>query len=299
MKKYLCIDVGGSAIKYATIQEDGTFLKEGKTATCDNDREKFLNIIKGLYLDAKPVDGIAFSMPGMIEVDKGYLRTAGAISCCDDMNLVGELHRVLEEDIPITVENDAKAATWAEREDGALKDCNTGVMVVVGTGIGGTVMIDRKILRGANLFAGEFSFIQYCTEEPYGIDSDHNLARRCTPARMRALYTKYTGRENVSTEEIFELANTKDETACKVIREVARSLAMMIVNIQCVVDPEVFAIGGGVSEQPLFISMIQEEVRDLAERGWRRKIQPKVVSSKYNNHANLLGAMYFHIHSLK
>lgn len=298
MKKYLCIDVGGSAIKYGIIQEDGTFLKESKTETCRDNKEKFIDILYHLYLENKEVDGIAFSMPGVIEVDTGFLRTAGAIVSCNGINLIDELHKFIDKDVRITVENDAKAATWAERENGALKDCNTGVMIVVGTGIGGTVMVDRKILRGANLFAGEFSFIQYNVDEPYEIDQEHNLARRCTPLRMRTLYERYTGIE-ITTEELFDKANAGDEVSLKVIREVARQLAMMICNLQCAVDPEVFAIGGGVSAQPLFIQMIQEETLDLANRGWRGTVKPNVVCSRYHNHANLLGALYFHLNTLK
>lgn len=303
MKKYLCIDIGGSNIKYATILQDGTFVSESKQETtvgqCQN-LNLFLDKINELYNQFKPVDGIALSMPGMIDVNSGYMYTGGSIVCCDNTNIIDNLHKFIPQDINITVENDAKAATWAEREDGSLKDVDNAVMIVVGTGLGGTVMIDRKILRGANLFAGEFSFTFYNVKEPMAIDDDHLTARQSTPSNIRKLYKIYSGcYEDITCEQIFALAKQGNKNAYRAIRETVRMLSMLICNLQCTIDPQLISIGGGISSEPLFIEMLQTEVKDIATQGWRGRIIPKVVCSKYHNHANLLGALYFHLNKVE
>lgn len=303
MNKYLCVDVGGTNIKYARVQEDGTFLNEGKQETQFDDcynLDIFLNKIVNLYQQYKPVDGIALSMPGIIDVNTGYMHTGGSIVCCDQVNIIDALHQFIPADIPITVENDAKAATWAERENGSLKDIDNGVMIVVGTGLGGAVMVDRKILRGANLFAGELSYTINNVIEPIDIDDEHLTARQCTPHNIRKLYMIFSGCDDYrTTEQIFIEAKQGYRAAIKAIQLTARMLAMLICNIQSTIDPQVFSIGGGISEEPLFIETLKQEVNYVATEMWRGRVIPKVICSKYHNHANLLGALYFHIHKQK
>ena len=82
MKTYLCFDGGGTYVKYAVMSGDGEILYRSKYETPRDDLDTFLAAIHGIWTEHPDVSGIALSMPGIIEIDKGYMRNAGAIRCC-------------------------------------------------------------------------------------------------------------------------------------------------------------------------------------------------------------------------
>ena len=176
MKTYLALDVGGSSIKYALMTECVEFLEKGKVATPQDSIESFVNVIGDLYDKYKDkIEGIAISMPGLIDSKNGYARTGGWLRYNDDKYIV----KILQERCPtkITIQNDAKSAALAEVWKGSLKEYNDGIVVVLGTGVGGAVVKDRKILNGKHFFAGEFRYIW--TDTTFAIDSTDNMWGIC------------------------------------------------------------------------------------------------------------------------
>ena len=96
-------------------------------------------------------------MAGVLDVDRGFAYHGGGVRCIQNLEIVNILEERLK--VPVTIENDAKAAALAEVWKGNLSDVRDGIVIVIGTAIGGAVIIDRKVLRGKNLMAGEFSYI--------------------------------------------------------------------------------------------------------------------------------------------
>ena len=136
MKKYLTLDVGGSAIKYALIQEDLKILEKSSVPTPRDTLDNFIETIGKLYDQyAVDIEGIAISMPGIIDPEKGYSYTGGALRYIDKLETV----KVLKQRCPvnITIGNDAKCAANAEIGYGHLQDIQDGAVVILGTGIGG------------------------------------------------------------------------------------------------------------------------------------------------------------------
>ena len=306
MKQYLCFDFGGTFIKYAVIAEDETFLVQDKFPTECLDYEVFKANIRAIYEQYPHVAGIGISMAGVVDVDTGFAHTGGAIKCLAGRNVVEEFSRLCG-GLPVTIENDAKAAAYAELISGALKDCNNGAVIVIGTALGGTVVVDRKIVRGSHLFAGELSYVYYSNEhmedkefgrcerihekEGRGLFTD-----RCTPKRISLIYSDLIGRSVDVTEVpwIFSQAREGDENALKAIQTCCHDLAMLAFNLQCVVDPDVIAIGGGISNDPMFIEMLQKEVEIYADHIVPGAPAPMIQPCHYGSNANLLGAFYFH-----
>ena len=159
MKKYLAIDVGGSSIKYAFISEDLNIIEKSSVVTPKDSLEEFIETIGSLYDKYKDsISGIAISMPGMIDPEKGYCFTGGALKYNDDVYMVDVLKKRCNTNI--TIGNDAKCAANAELGFGNLQDISDGAVVILGTGIGGCLIKDHKVHIGKHFSAGEFSFIK-------------------------------------------------------------------------------------------------------------------------------------------
>ena len=304
MNHYLCIDGGGTFVKHAVIAEDGSFLSHGKYDTPCHDLELFLNSIRDLYEKDPDVRGIALSMPGVIDIERGYMQNAGPIRCCSETYLCDLISERCG-GLPVSVENDGKAAARAEMISGALKDCNSGVVIGLGTGIAGTVFVDRKILRGSHLFAGELSYNYRHNDRVFSEDPmpDHDTRRQrysslCTPGGIVEGYMRLSGENGLGAKDcplIFEKMNAGDTNAFQAVQGAARDLAMLIYNVQCIVDPDAFAIGGGMSAQDVFVEMVQEAVKAYVPFDSKVCPVPVVKTCQYRNDANLLGALYWYL----
>ncbi len=105
-------------------------------------------------------------------------------------------------------------------------------------------------------------------------------------------YQRRSGATDIDGEELFALAGHGDEDALAALRRYCSELAVQILNIQCVLAPERFAVGGGISVQPLFLQILNEEIRAAKKFSDEVFPLPHVVACRYFNDANLLGAVY-------
>lgn len=293
---YLAIDVGGTFTKYAVITEEGDILQKDKTATVLSGMEAFVDSLMAVcsrITKEYAIEGIALSMPGMIDSKRGFMYTGGSLRFIRDFPFA----QFMEErcHIPVTVENDAKCAALAELWKGVLEDCQNAVVLVCGTGLGGAVICDRKVLRGNHFRAGEFSYILTNSEEEPRIENA--LAWKAGIAPLLSYVSEETGvpMEELDGQKAFAAANEGDAGAIAGIRRYARYVAVHIHNCQHMFDPERFAIGGGISVQPLLLELIQEELQKINDIfPWPVPL-PEVVTCRFFNDANLLGAVYAHL----
>ena len=138
--KCLCVDVGGSAIKYGIIGPDLKLTDKGDIPTPHGGVEPYLAALEKLYKSVEgQVQGIAMSVPGVIDSENGICISGGNLSFIHNYNLAGEMTKRCK--VPVTVMNDAKSAAMAEAKWGALSDCRDGIVIVLGTGIGGALII--------------------------------------------------------------------------------------------------------------------------------------------------------------
>lgn len=297
MKTYLTFDVGGSSIKYALIKEDLTILEKEDVPTPMDTLENFIETIGKIYDQYKDqIAGIAMSMPGIIDPDKGYQFTGGALRYIDKLNTV----EVLKKRCPtnITIGNDAKCAANAEIGFGNLQDIQDGAVIILGTGIGGCLIKDHKVHTGKHFSAGEVSFVK--TNNLDSISWNHAWCNRngiigLLERTQEALDTdeKFTG------IEIFEMANNGNEKVIGAIDAFAREVATQLFNIHVIFDCEKIAIGGGISAQPLLLELINKNLDAIFDNLGFDVYHPEIVACKFRNDANLIGALYQHLLTYK
>ena len=153
----LCMDVGGSSIKYAKLDEKRNLVNYGKVPTPHEGTEAYLSRLQEICRKFEgQVEGISMSVPGIIDSTRGICITAGNLRFADGLHLVEEMERRCK--MPVAIMNDAKSAALAEAAWGALKDCKDGVVLVLGTGVGGALVKDGEVHMGSHFAAGEFSF---------------------------------------------------------------------------------------------------------------------------------------------
>lgn len=289
---YLTIDIGGSAIKYALVDDDINFLDKGDIPAPKDSIEQFLESIYFLYKQYKDeICGIAISMPGTIDSKNGYARTGGAYSFIKDMNLVEMLHDKIP--LPITIVNDAKSAAYAEINFGCLQGIDDAAVIVLGTGVGGCLVIDGKVHIGKSFASGEFSCVntsKYCVQSEDGDWCQENGIGGLLKSVQKSMNTDlvYTGKE------IFEMANNNNSDVLEGINDFCNKLVRQIFNLQAIFDPQLIAIGGGISKQLILHEYINRHIDRMYEYYQVNDYplnKPKVITCHYGNDANLIGAM--------
>ena len=294
MEYYLVIDVGGTFIKYAQMDEQCQILEKGKRPTPQDSFEEFVQALCQIYQSYQgKVAGIAISSAGVIDSAAGYMENAGSLLYIKQVNL----KHILEEKcgVPVTLENDARCAGLAEVWKGALSDCRNAAVFIIGTAVGGAVIIDRKIFPGRHLMAGEFSYLLTNAQDA-GNPSRTFAKIGGMPGLLSEAELRLGKQEDgIDGERLFFLADEGNQTAIGCIRGYARQLAVQLLNLQFVLDPERIAIGGGVSAQNRLISMIREELEKLSGVYPHAVPLPEIVACRFFNDSNLIGALYTHL----
>lgn len=287
--KILVVDIGGTSIKYACMREDMTMLTRGKIPTPQEGREVLIGAVGELYDGLPEVEGIAISMPGIIDSAGGYCVMGGALRYNDDFYLRHSLYKRCP--VKIYMENDAKCAAMAEAAAGSLKDVKDGFVLIFGTMIGGGFIKDHKLYRGRHFSAGEVSYM--ITAREGSPDSGTVWGNRCGTPRLCRMYAEKKGLDPsaVDGETVFEAVNRGDGEARECLRRFTREIAVQIFNLQTVLDPERFAVGGGISAQPIFIEYIRNNLSELYAGCPYHVPVAEVVSCKFQNDANLYGAL--------
>lgn len=294
--KYLAIDVGGTFTKYALMDEDCQFYEKDKVPTEKDSLEKFVDMLTAIYEKfSEEIEGIAICAPGMIDSEKGFMYNGGSLFCIKNINIVEILKNRCN--VPVTVENDAKCAALAEVWKGSLSDCSNSMAVIIGTAVGGAVIVDKKVLKGKNFMAGEFGYL-FTDENRWQERSQFLAENGGVPALIRMVETKkHLPEGSLDGEKIFSMANQGDEETIEVLRQYCRHLAVQISNCQFVVDPEKIAIGGGISAQPILLELIKEALKELNAVFPYSLPIPEIVNCRFFNDSNLIGALYVHLKS--
>lgn len=287
--KVLVFDVGGSSIKYALMDHNCEFYEKGQVPTPMDTKEHFLDAIEAIYSSIhEEVNGLAFSLPGNIDVNKGDIYTPGALLYNANTNFFETIASRI--DLPVSVENDGKCAALAELWKGNLKDCQNGAVFILGTGIGGGLICDRKLLKGTHFFAGELSFILEGSSASF--HACFAMQGSASALCEKVAAAKGLQRGSVNGIQVFDWIKQQDACAIKAMEEVAAHIALHIFNTQCYIDPEIVCIGGGISKQPILIQTIQEQLEKIYESFPIPVPKTVVMPCKYHNDSNLIGALY-------
>lgn len=288
MKEYICIDIGGTSIKYGMVREDGSFLTTGEMPTeamqygGPGIMEKAKKIVETYQAEYRP-EGICVSTAGMVDCEQGKITYAAPLI----PDYTGtEIKKTLEElyGIPCEVENDVNCAGLAEHFAGAARGSRISVCLTIGTGIGGAILIDGKVFHGFSGSGCEVGYMHLPGGEFQDLGASSILVKKV------ASY-KNTDPEEINGKYVFEQAKQGDEDCIRAIREMCEVLGMGIANICYVVNPEVVVLGGGIMAQ-------KEYLKDLLRDSLDKYLLPSVAQhtrlefAQNQNQAGMLGAYY-------
>ncbi|AUI71871.1 ROK family protein [Companilactobacillus alimentarius] len=276
------IDIGGTSIKFAVMQNNE--LKKLSSVKTPETLEDFytsltnkVNLMKKDY----QITGVGISSPGAVNKKTGVIEGASAIPYIHNFKIQQTLEKHFG--LPISMENDANCAALAELDSGADKDVSSLLFLIIGTGVGGSVIINHQIWHGAHLFGGEFGFTL--------VDDKNTLSNLATSVGVAQRYNQNSQpKTDYSGKEVFDLADQGDIRAQKEVQTMYYSLAKGIYNLQYSFDPELVVLGGAVSNNPQLIPSVNKEIEKIRKVVKIASIKPQVVACKYTDEANLRGA---------
>lgn len=282
MKKALALDVGGTKIYNAIVNENGEIISEiekhATPKTFDEIKKTFIEIIKKHEND---VDVIAFSTCGAVNNQNSkILGSTGNIAKGYPQMPFLELSTK-----PVFVENDANCAAWAEHEIGASVNCPTSVMITLGTGVGGGIIIDNKLLKGQNGAAGEMHFKMY---------SDKRRKCTCGSWDCFEIYASGTGLkitaqemlkdQNVTTYDVMDGVKNKNQKMLDVYHRWEEDITNGIIGLANIFDPDCVVLSG---------SLAQFVETDKVEKIVNQEIcttPTRVVKATAGNYSGMIGA---------
>ncbi|WHY85673.1 ROK family protein [Neobacillus novalis] len=286
-KKYIAFDVGGTKVKHSVMFEDGTIIEKGQYNTLTSDLDQFLSEMVFTveeYKYSHQVSGIGISMPGFIDITTGYSETAGNVAALKGKNIKSLLEERV--DIPVEVENDGNCVALAELLNGNAIDSKNFICVTIGTGIGGGIVIDGKILHGHSFRGGEFGFM--ITER--GNKGKEIWHHNGATSSLINDYKKLKGiniEENLEGHVIFEEA-VHDGQVNHLIENWLNHVSSGIFNLAVTLNPEKILIGGGVSAQNELIERIEAKLEQL---DFWKDFRVPITICKHRNDAGMLGAV--------
>lgn len=287
VRKYVCIDIGGTAIKYGMIDEDGRILVRGKMPTeaqkgGPSILKKAVDIVAG-YQAKETVSGICISTAGMVDVEKGEIFYSAPLI----PNYAGtQFKKTMEEKfgLPCEIENDVNCAGLAESVSGAAKGSKITLCLTIGTGIGGCIVIDGNVYHGYSNSACEVGYMHM-------FDSDFQTLGAASILSAKVAARKGDARDEWNGYRIFEAARNGDTVCRQAIDEMTDVLGRGIANICYVLNPQTVVLGGGIMAQEDYLypgiraALDHYLVPDIAEK-------TTLKMAAHQNDAGMLGAFY-------
>lgn len=283
----LAVDIGGTSIKFGILDEEGIIYEKMSLKTPnDNVEELICQINKAAEKFSKvyDLDGIAMSCPGAVDNDSGFIGGTSAVPCIHGINIKAKIKSELGFS-KISMDNDGNCAALAEVWKGAAKDYKDSAFFIIGTGIGGAIIKNKDIHRGAHLEAGEFGYM--ITSDGY-----EGLSEIASTVSMVKKVEKRKNTNGLDGKKVFEMAQNGDVIAKEEIEKFYRNIAVGIYNVQYICDPEVIVIGGGISERSDIICNIERAIDEIRNKSQIIKIKPVIKKCEFKNDANLIGAVY-------
>lgn len=311
---YVGIDLGGTNIAAGIVTEDYKIIAKDSVPTLPNRDPELIIKDMGALCDrllAKAnisydeVISAGIATPGTANSDTGY---------CEYANNLPFLHFPLADTLKkytkfksVRIENDANAAAWGEAVAGAAQGVDNSVFITLGTGVGGGIIIDRKVYSGFNYAGAELGHmvIQYqgaqCTCGLKGCWEAYSSATgliRMTKEKMNAnpdsSMWKWCGGDisKVNGRTAFAcMQNDGDEAAKEVVDEYIGYLACGLINIINIFQPEILSIGGGISKEgEKLMAPLREYIKAATYGGADSYIKPtKVVAASLGNDAGIIG----------
>lgn len=300
------VDIGGTTVKLGYFDAEGNVLDKWEIPTRKEDNGSHIlpdvaasieKKIKDAGIDRKDVAGVGVGAPGPVDSEGVIYKTAnlgwGVFSIKETLENILKL--------PVMAGNDANVAALGEMWKGGGQGYKDLVVVTLGTGVGGGIIVDGKVVAGFNGAGGEIGHItvnhdeiEACNCGQYGCLEQYTSATGIVRVAKRKLAktndeTSLRNFPELTAKDVFDEAKSGDAVALGLVDEVCGILGSTLSNIACVVDPEVVVIGGGVSKAgSILIESIQKHFVETSFHACRNT---KFVSAGLGNDAGMYGCV--------
>lgn len=290
MKNYIGVDLGGTNIRAAIVNEEGVILNMKKTRSnpergAEPVMETIITLIESLE-GYEACEGIGMGIPGPIDTAAGKIIVSTNLPKLIGFPIAEYIRAHFHK--PTYIDNDVKVAALGEAVQGAGKDYPIVYYVTISTGVGGALVIDRKVISGQNGHAGEIGNI--CIDrnrEKYNILNAGAVENEASGTAITRKGKEVFGDQIHDAGDVFELARKGNEKALKIVDGMSYDLAMMFSAIGHIIDPHVFVVGGGVMKgKDVFFEKMEKYYRSMIHEG----MQPVVFREALLEEPGIIGA---------
>src|SRR5882724_7932934 len=278
----LGVDLGGTNLRIAAVNQQGELMEKVTLGTrvalgrdhvidemCDA-----IQVLAAKYRNAGPLQGIGIGIPGIIDMKTGMLREAPNLPGWAEFPVRAQIEHRLG--TRVILENDANVAALGEKWLGAAKDVDSMIMLTLGTGVGGGIVLERRIWHGMTGMAGEFGHMtaepegpqcgcgnRGCVEQYASATAVVRMAREAIASRRAgALERAASSDPEFSAKAVYNLAIQGDQEAKRIFGRVGRALGIGIADLVNALNLPMYVVGGGVSSAwEAFSPFIFEELR--------------------------------------
>lgn len=286
-KRYLGIDIGGTTAKYAIISAEGDISEKGSFDTGVESGFSFLLDSLISVVDAAlihGIDGIGICSLGIIHPRTGEI--IGGIANLPYLKGLN-LKKLLSEkyrDIPVHVSNDVKAVARGEQWMGAGKDCENFFCITFGTGVGGALVLDSRVVEGAHFRAGEIGYLDYNSETSY-------FEKNVSTKSVMKFAADRLGMPFIDGIEFFQRVRAGQPECLDILDEWIGRIARFIANVIIIFDVEKVILGGGISsELDILLHGLSHRVEKMLPLEFCG--QTVIDTAKCENNAGMLGAVW-------
>ncbi len=312
MAKRIGIDVGGTNVKIALVDEKGkiiysnsvpTYAKMGYEYTVNNIKQAIRDLMKETNTTEKNIEGIGFDFPGQVDCKTGVVKLAPNIPGWVNVPIA----QMIEEEfhIPTRIDNDVRCAALGELKFGAGKGCENFVCITVGTGIGSGLVINGKVVRGASNAAGEIGHIKLqmtngpicgcgdtgCLEAFASGPSIVAMAQDYIKGGKSTKFREMAAAEGgeITPYMVAKAAEEGDPVAKRIFEIVGEYIGIGLTSVINLLNPEKVIIGGGVAEAgELLLEPIRRTVKERAMVVAGEAVE--IVPAQLGNSAGVIGA---------
>ena len=310
MGKRIGIDVGGTNVKIALVDENGkiiysnsvpTYAKMGYEYTVNNIKQAISDLMKETNTSEKEIKGIGFDFPGQVDYKTGVVKLAPNIPGWVNIPIA----KMIEEEfhIPTKIDNDVRCAALGEMMFGAGKDCENFICITVGTGIGSGIVINGQIVRGASNAAGEIGHIKLqpengllcgcgdsgCLEAYASGPTIVAMAQDYIKGGKSAKFAEMAGDGEITPYIVAKAAEAGDVVAKRIFEIIGHRIGLGLTSVINLLNPEKVIVGGGVAEcGELRLETIRKTVKERAMTVAGETVQ--IVPAQLGNSAGVIGA---------
>ena len=308
MAQRIGVDVGGTNVKIALVSDKGKIIysnsiptraEMGYEYTINSMKDAIRDLLKETKLNSSDIEAIGFGFPGQIDCEKGVVRLAPNIPGWVNVPIADIIKD--EFGIPVKVDNDVRTAALGELNYGAGVGCQNLVCITVGTGIGSGLVVNGKLVRGANNAAGEIGHIKLNAQggplcgcgdrgclEAYA--SGPSIVAMAEEYIRGGKSTKYRELANpdITPYVVAVAAKEGDPVAIEIFRIMGEYIGMGLTSVVNLLNPEKIIIGGGVADAgDILLNPIRETI---AKRAMTIQREVEVVPAQLGNTAGVIGA---------